>query len=484
MSRTITIAPVTRLEGHAKITLQLDDAGVVKEAYFHIMQIRGFEKFCEGRPYYEMPGIMARICGICPVSHLVASAKACDALLAVRIPPVAAHLRLIMNLAQLVQSHALSFFYLSAPDLLLGMDSNPDKRHILGVAQASPEAALDGVHLRKFGQQLIEILGGQRIHPGWIVPGGVNDPLSEAKRDQMLAMIPVARAIVQRTLAWFKRDIEKFRAEIEVFANFPTLFMGLVDDEGKAEYYDGHLRLCDSAGNLVAGNLDPNDYASFIAEAIEPYTYLKFPYYKPLGYPGGTYRVGPLARLNLAERCGTPLADLEWQQFRVMSVGPVLSSFHYHYARLVEMLHATEKIEQLLLDPTILDSHVRATARVNCNEGVGIAEAPRGTLLHHYTVNDDGLITHANLIIATGHNNAAMNRGILQTARHFVHGDQVTEGMLNRVEAVIRTFDPCLSCSTHAMGQMPLQVDLRAADGALIRSVQSGSMQRGSLQLG
>jgi NAD-reducing hydrogenase large subunit len=472
MSRTVTIDPVTRLEGHAKITLQLDDAGVVQAAYFHVTQIRGFEKFCEGRPYYEMPGITARICGICPVSHLVASAKACDALLAVRIPPAAAQLRRIMNLAQLVQSHALSFFYLSAPDLLLGMDADPVKRNLLGMAHVSPEMALDGVRLRQFGQRLIEMLGGKRIHPGWVVPGGVNEPLSQDKRDQMLAMIPEARTIVQRTLQWFKREIEKFHAEIEVFANFPTLFMALADGDGRPEYYDGHLRICDSAGNNVATGLDPNDYASFIAEAVEPFTYLKFPYYKPAGYPGGVYRVGPLARLNLAERCGTPLADLEWQQFRAMNAGPVLASFHYHYARLVEMLHATEKIEQLLLDPCVLDPHVRANAQVNCNEGIGVAEAPRGTLLHHYKVNDDGLITYVNLIIATGHNNAAMNRGILQTARHFIRGDQMTEGMLNRVEAVIRTFDPCLSCSTHAIGEMPLQIDLRAVDGTIVRRLQ------------
>ncbi len=472
MPKTITIAPVTRLEGHAKITLQLDDAGVVQEAYFHITQVRGFEKFCEGRPYYEMPGIMARICGICPVSHLIASAKACDALLAVRIPPAAANLRRIFNLAQLVQSHALSFFYLSAPDLLLGMDADPAMRHILGVAQTAPETALDGVHLRQFGQTVIEILGGQRIHPGWVVPGGVNEPLSLEKRDKILAMIPEARAKVQRTLTWFKTATENFHAEIEVFANFPTLFLGLADDDGQAEYYDGHLRLSDSAGNIVASSLDPKAYASYIEEKIEPFTYLKFPYYKPLGYPGGVYRVGPLARLNLAERCGTPLADVEWRAFRAMSNGPVLSSFYYHQARLVEMLHATEKIEQLLLDPEILDKHVRASARVNSNEGVGVAEAPRGTLMHHYQVNDDGLITHANLIIATGHNNAAMNRGVLQTARHFVRGDQVAEGMLNRVEAVIRTYDPCLSCSTHAVGQMPLQVELRAPDGALVRSLR------------
>ncbi|MGC2638846.1 MAG: Ni/Fe hydrogenase subunit alpha [Acidobacteriaceae bacterium] len=474
MSRTIVIDPVTRLEGHGKITLQLDDAGIVQDAMFHVTQLRGFEKFCEGRPFYEMPNITARICGICPVSHLVASSKACDAILAVQIPPVAANLRRILNLAQLIQSHALSFFYLSSPDLLLGMDAPAEERSILHVAQTHPEIGKDGVALRQFGQRIIETLAGKRIHPGWTVPGGVNEPLTAEKRDQILQWIPAAVAAIERTLAWFKASVEKFSAEIEVFANFPTLFLGMIDDRGLAEYYDGALRVIDSEGNIIAGELDGAHYESFIGEAVEPYTYMKFPYYKPLGYPGGTYRVGPLARLNLAGRCDTPLADEEWQAFRAMSPRPLLSSFHYHYARLIEMLHAAEKIETLVADRAILDKHVRATASVNNLEGVGVAEAPRGTLIHHYKVDENGLITWANLIIATGHNNAAMNRGILQAARHYVQGDEVKEGMLNRVEAVVRTFDPCLSCSTHAMGRMPLTVELRAPNGRLLREVRRG----------
>jgi NAD-reducing hydrogenase large subunit len=412
MSRTIVIDPVTRLEGHGKITLQLDDAGIVQDATFHVTQLRGFERFTQGRPFYEMPNITARICGICPVSHLVASSKACDAILAVRIPPVAVNLRKILNLAQLVQSHALSFFYLSSPDLLLGMDAPAEERSILHIAHSHPSTAADGVALRQFGQRIIELLAGRRIHPGWTVPGGVNEPLSSEKRDQILGMIPPAVGAIQRTLTWFKASIEKFSAEIEVFANFPTLFMGLVDEHGLAEYYDGALRIIDSEGNIIAGELDPAHYADFIGEAVESYTYMKFPYYKPLGYPGGTYRVGPLARLNLADHCDTPLADQEWRAFRAMSSRPLLSSFHYHYARLIEMLHATEKIESLLADPAILDKHVRATASVNNPEGVGVAEAPRGTLIHHYKVDENGLILWANLIIATGQNNAAMNRGI------------------------------------------------------------------------
>ena len=317
MPRTIVIDPVTRLEGHGKITLQLDEAGIVQDATFHVTQLRGFEKFFEGRPFYEMPNITARICGICPVSHLVASSKACDAILAVKIPPVAANLRQIMNLAQLIQSHALSFFYLSSPDLLLGMDAPAEERSILHVAHTHPSIGADGVALRQFGQRIIELLAGRRIHPGWTVPGGVNEPLSarEARSDSGHDSggergDPADAGVVQGG------DLEKFTAEIEVFANFPTLFMGLVDEHGLAEYYDGSSAVIDSEGNIIAGELNPAHYAEFIGEAVEPYTYMKFPYYKPLGYPGGTYRVGPLARLNLAGRCNTPLADVEWREFR------------------------------------------------------------------------------------------------------------------------------------------------------------------------
>jgi NAD-reducing hydrogenase large subunit len=469
MSRqTIIIDPVTRIEGHSKISIHLDEQGHVEEAYFHVTQFRGFEKFCEGRPYYEMPSLMARICGICPVSHLIASAKACDAILAVRIPENAARLRRILNLAQIVQSHALSFFYLSSPDLLLGMDSDPAKRNIFGVMQANPAIAKDGVRLRQFGQQIIALLAGKRIHPSWVVPGGVNEPLTAERRDQILAEIPEALDIAGRTLDWFKGEMERFREEIRSFANFPTLFMGLVGEDGTLEHYDGKLRFLDAGGHVVADKVDPAAYADSIAEMAHPWTYLKTSYYKPLGYPDGIYRVGPLARLNIIDGCGTPRAGQEWAEFRELDRGAVLSSFYYHYARLIEIYYALEKMQQLLNEPEILDTNVRAHASVNNLEGVGVAEAPRGTLIHHYKVDRDGLITWANLIIATGHNNAAMNRGVLQVARQFIHGHQIPEGMLNRVEAVIRTFDPCLSCSTHADGRLALEVELRSHENELL----------------
>src|SRR3954453_14844235 len=458
----IIIDPVTRIEGHSKISIHLDEQGHVEEAYFHVTQFRGFEKFCEGRPYTEMPAIMARICGICPVSHLIASAKACDAILAVRIPPAAILLRRVLNLAQIVQSHALSFFYLASPDLLLGMDADPATRNVFGVMEKFPELARDGVRLRQFGQQVIERLAGKRIHPAWVVPGGVSDPLTGDTRDRILAELPEALGIARRSLDWFKSEIERFREEIRTFANFPSLFMGLVGENGNLEHYGGKLRVVDAGGHVVADGIDNGDCVAKIAEVAHPWTYLKSSYYKPLGYPEGVYRVGPLARLNVADGVGTPLAAQEWAEFRQLERGAVLSSFHYHYARLIEIVYALEEIGQLLAADGALDPHVRAFARVNNLEGVGVSEAPRGTLIHHYKVDPDGLIVWANLIIATGHNNAAMNKGVLQVARHFVHGTKLNEGMLNRVEAVIRAFDPCLSCSTHADGRLMLQVELRS----------------------
>ena len=467
MSRTISIEPVTRIEGHARITLQLADTGEVEDAKFHLTQFRGFEKFCEGRPYREMPALTARTCGICPVSHLLSSNKACDDLLAVTIPPTAEKLRRIMNLGQLVQSHALSFFHLSSPDLLLGWDSDPVKRNIFGVMQADPQLAKNGIRLRQIGQTIIEILGGKKIHPTWVVPGGVNEALTEEKRQAMLAMMPDALRIAKDTYAFFKTLVPKFKDEAEHFGTMPTMFMSLVTPKGNLEHYDGLLRIKDAQGRIVEDMVPPRDYQRIIGEAVEDYSYMKFPYYKPIGYPRGIYRVGPLARLNNADACGTPFADVALAEFHMLQEdsGPITSSFHYHYARLVEIIFALESIERLLKDPDILNPRIRARARGNRSEGIGVSEAPRGTLMHHYKIDDDGLISWVDLIIATGHNNLAMNRSIKQVADAYVDGNDVKEGMLNRVEAVIRCYDPCLSCASHAFGQMPMVIDIQDATG-------------------
>jgi NAD-reducing hydrogenase large subunit len=469
--RTIVIDPVTRIEGHSKVTLHLDENGRVEDARFHVTQFRGFEKFCEGRPFAEMPSLMARICGICPVSHLIASAKACDALLAVKIPPTADKFRRVFGLAQVVQSHALSLFHLSSPDLLLGMDADPRTSNLFGVLEKDPQRARDGIALRKFGQQIIERLGGKRIHPAWVVPGGVSEPFREQDRDEILKTIPEALAIAVRTLAWLKSTMERFRDEIASFGNFPSLFMGTVKDDGGLTFYDGKLRIVDASGDVVASGLDPARYFDYLGEKVEPWSYLKSAYYKPKGFPEGIYRVGPLARMNVSDRCGTPRADQELAEFHELQRTAVLSSFHYHQARLIEILYCVERLEQLLNDAEILSKHVRAVARPNALEGVGAAEAPRGTLFHHYKIDEQGLIRWANLVIATGQNNLAMNRSVLQVAQRYVQGEKITHGMLNRVEAVIRAYDPCLSCSTHAVGQMALRIQLVSLDGRLLDEV-------------
>ena len=468
MSQTITIDPVTRIEGHSKITIQLDDRGEVADAHFHVTQFRGFERITQGRPVHEMPAIMARICGICPVSHLVASAKAVDDIMAVEPTPTGADLRRIINLGQIVQSNALSFFHLSSPDLLFGFDADPAIRNIIGVAQKNPGLARDGIELRKWGQQIIEWLGGKRIHPTCIVPGGVAFQLTEEVRDRILAGLPEAIAATERAIAWYKQDMIRWEEEAATFGNFRTAFMGLVDRQGHVDHYGGWMRVVDADGHYLADKVDPKEFNDYIGEAVEPWSYLKTTYWKPMGYPDGIYRVGPLARLNVADRCGTPRADEELEKFR-WRVGRVASSsFHYHYARLIDTLNAIERIEELLRGPDILDKHTRSEAGINRREGIGVSEAPRGTLMHHYRVDDNGLVEWANLVIATGHNNAAMNRAVLQVARKHVKADRLEEAMLNRVEAVIRCYDPCLSCSTHALGQMALKIQLLAPDGKVL----------------
>ncbi len=469
--KRITIEPISRIEGHGKITIHLDDEGHVAGAEFHVTQIRGFEKFTEGRPFYEMPGITARICGICPISHLLASAKACDAIMAVRIPPTARKLRELVHCAQIVQSHALSFFYLSAPDFLLGMSSNPARRNVLGVIADYPELARDGIELRKFGLQVVEGLAEERVHPSWIVPGGVSKPLAAQVRERILSELPAARKIVERTVPFFKRALDNYKEEIAVFGSFPTMYAGLVDRKGNVQFYDGNLRFRAASGEVVQDQVAAEDYKQWIGEASLRESYLKAPYFVPQGFPAGVYRVGPLGRLNAADGCGTPAADAELREFRERFGTVAHSAFLYHYARLIEILYALERIEALLNDPQILETHVRATAAVNALEGVGMIEAPRGTLIHHYKVNDEGAITWANLIVATGHNNLAIGRSVQQVAEHYVDGTKLNEGMLNHVSAVVRAYDPCLSCSTHADGSLAMRIQLRNAEGALLDEI-------------
>lgn len=473
MPDRIVIDPVTRIEGHAKITVQLGDDGAVTEARFHVTEFRGFEKMFEGRPFWEMPAITARVCGICPVSHLTASAKAGDQILAVRVPPAAVKLRRLANWAQVLQSHALSFFHLSSPDLLLGMDSDPARRNVFGLIAANPELARAGIRLRQFGQRIIAALGGQSIHPAWCVPGGVRHALADDDRAWVRERLPEARRTTLDAIGLFKGLLEKFREEAEVFGKFPTMHLGLVGPDGTWETYDGVMRFCDADGTVVA-EADPARFKEFIAEKAESWSYIKTTYFRPRGYPDGIYRVGPLARLNVCDRMGTPLADRELAEFRGLGREATNASFLFHLARLIEILACTERIERILDDPDLGSDDIRAEAGVNNPEGVGCCEAPRGILFHHYQVTEDGLIRRANLLIATAQNNLAMNRTVTQIAKHYVKGKDVPEGILNRLEAGIRAFDPCLSCSTHAAGQMPLMVEVVAPGGEVVTTLRRG----------
>ena len=479
MPRQIVIEPVTRIEGHAKVTIVLDDAGRVERARFHVNEFRGFEKFCEGRPFYEMPLITERICGICPVSHHLASAKACDQIVGADPPPTARLLRELLHMGQLIQSHSMHFFHLAGPDLVLGFDHDPATRNVVGIYQANPELATKAIALRKFGQEIIAHLGERRIHPNFAVPGGVNATLSAPARDAILRQIDQMVGYVRDALAVAAGWMETHARDLARFAVFPTAYMGMVGPQNALELHDGPLRVLDPAGREVR-TFDGADYLDHIAEHVEPWSYLKFPYLRDLGFPGGAYRVGPLARLNIADRITTPLAAAEFARFRQLNGGkPVEGSLYYHLARLIEDLYAVERARQILEDPDALGADVQdgAGRGVRNLRGVGVLEAPRGTLWHDYRVNADGVVVSVNLIVATGHNNYAMSRAVEEVAREYIEpGAEVTEGMLNRVEAAIRAYDPCLSCSTHALGRMPIELSVVAPSGvALSRTARAAT---------
>ncbi len=474
VAQKITIEPVTRIEGHAKVTIRMNDAGGVDHAYLHVNEFRGFEKFCEGRMVFEMPSITPRICGICPVSHHLASAKAGDDLLGCPPPRPASLLRELMHMGQVIQSHGMHFFELAGPDLLLGFDADPAVRNVIGIIQANPGLALKAVNLRKFGQEIIHTLGGRRVHPNFAVPGGVNKALKPSERDAILAGVDEAIATIQIGLQTMKAWAQQNKEDIDKFAVFPTGYFGLVTPENGLELYDGHIRLVDAAGNQLE-NFDGRTYLNYIAEHVESWSYLKFPYYKKLGYPGGVYRVGPLGRLNASDKIDTPLANAEFKLFKDLNGGkPVENTLYYHYARLIEALFAAERVTVLLDDPDILSTDILNTHMDNKGVGVGVIEAPRGTLIHHYWADERGQIQRVNLIVSTGHNNWAMSESVDRVAKTYIQGPNVTEGMLNRVEAAIRAYDPCLSCSTHAIGQMPIDVEVTDLQGNLLQTISRG----------
>ncbi len=484
MSQKITIDPLTRVEGHGKVTIHLDDEGNVVRSRLHIVEFRGFERFVQGRPYWEAPVLVQRLCGICPVSHHLAAAKALDVIVGAGtgngLTPAAEKIRRLMHYAQIFQSHALHFFHLASPDLLFGVDADPAIRNIIGVARVNKNLAVQGVMMRKFGQELIQATAGKKIHGTGAIPGGVNKNLSEAERDKFLKgekpMNPGDMILwAESAIDFFKVYYKKNKAFIDNFSVFPSNHLSLVRKDGAMDLYHGVIRAVDSDGKVILHDIDYQDYYNYIHEEVRSWSYMKFPYIADLGEGTGWYRVGPLARLNTCSFIPTPLAQKEFEAYKALTDGkPNNMCMHTHYARLIELLHAAEMIRDLLND-TDLQSDELVRKGEKRYEGVGVIEAPRGTLFHHYKIDENDQITMANLIVSTTNNNEPMNRAVNAVAKTWMTGKkEITEPMMNAVEVAIRAYDPCLSCATHAMGQMPLELTLYDASGKVVDQKKKG----------
>ena len=474
--RRIAIEPVSRVEGHGKVTILLDDQNRIHQVRLHIVEFRGFERFIQGRPYWEVPVMVQRLCGICPVSHHLAASKALDHVVgARRLTPTAEKIRRLMHYGQILQSHALHFYHLSSPDLLFGFDAPVATRNIVGVLQAYPETAKRGVMLRKFGQEVIRITAGKRVHGTGAIPGGVNKCVSLAERDELAAALPDVLRWAEDGVALVTDLHAKNRETYERFGTVRSNILSLVGRDGGLDLYDGVLRARDADGALLLDGVEAMAYGELIHENVRSWSYMKFPYLVALGAETGWYKVGPLARIQNCDFIPSPRAEAARQAFRANSGGRVVHApLAFHWARMIELLHAAEVIGGLLEDPDILKSDLMASGP-RSNMGVGIIEAPRGTLIHHYEVDAQDLVTQCNLIVSTTHNNQAMNEAIREVAREHLDGHSITEGLLNHIEVAIRAYDPCLSCATHALGKMPLIVELLDTTGALIdRRVRDG----------
>jgi len=474
--RRVAIDPVSRVEGHGKVTILLDDDNKVHQVRLHIVEFRGFEKFIQGRPYWEVPVMVQRLCGICPVSHHLAASKALDMVMGVRqLTPTAEKMRRLMHYGQMLQSHALHFFHLSSPDLLFGFGSDVASRNIVGVVAAQPEVAKKGVLLRKYGQEVIRMTAGKRVHGTGSIPGGVNKSLSAEERAELLkdayTMVAWSREAVHLVRDLFARNLVEYNA----FGRFRSAGMCLVRADGAMDLYHGGLRARDIDGKPLFDHFDYSRYWDVIAEGVKPWSYMKFPYFKAFGPEDGSYRVGPLTRVTHCDSIPTPLADKEREDFLAYDGGSAAgATLGYHWARMIEMLHAAESIKDLLHDDDIVGTDLMATGERQ-ERGVGVIEAPRGTLIHHYRVDENDQVIRANLIVSTTHNNQAMNTAVREVAKQYLDGNEVTEGLLNHIEVAIRAFDPCLSCATHALGQMPLEVSIVGADGTVIDDVTRGA---------
>lgn len=477
MKKKITIDPVTRVEGHGRVTIHLDEYGKVEDSFFHIVEFRGFERFIQGHPYWEAPVLVQRLCGICPVSHHLAAAKAIDQLVGIdpeNLSPAAFKLRKLMHYGQIFQSHALHFFYLASPDLLFGMDAPVEKRNVLAVAVENKELARKGILMRKFGQEIIRAIAGKKIHGVAAVPGGMHNTFEPKEREYFLSGkdIPNIHTMIewsQEIIEFIKGYHEKNSVLLDTFAAFPSGHMGMVDNHGNMELYHGKLRAIDSIGNITLPDVPTDDYQQYFLEGVERWSYMKFPYLKEIGREKGWNRVGPLARINICNAIPTPLAEKERQAFVSFTGKKVNNSTLYsHWARLIEILHCAEVMKELLHDDEILSSDLVREGKPRL-EGIGIIEAPRGTLTHHYQVDDKGMITRCNLIVSTTHNNEAMNQAVKWVANNVIsQKGAITDGMLNQVEVAIRAYDPCLSCATQALGKMPLKLEVYNHTGNLI----------------
>ncbi|KHF25303.1 Ni/Fe hydrogenase subunit alpha [Solemya velum gill symbiont] len=467
--RRVVVEPVTRIEGHGKVTLLLDDDNHVKQARLHITEFRGFEKFIQGRPYWELPVVVQRLCGICPVSHHLAASKAIDMLSGVsQVTPTADKIRRLAHYGQVMQSHALHFFYLSSPDLLFGHDDAIEHRNIVGVIEDEPEIARQGILLRKFGQEVIRLTMGKRIHGACAVPGGVNKSLSIEERDYLLGDMDEVLTAAQSSVELIKKLYYQAFDYHQSFAALKTNSVSLTRPNGALELYDGGLRAHDSTGNTIFDHVDYRNYGNYLQEEVKSWSYMKFPFISSLGKDNGWYQVGPLARINNCDLISTPLAEAQRQEFLKLGAGqPAHATLAYHWARLIELLHCVEVLNELLHDSDILGSDLVVKGEMQ-QEGIGVIEAPRGTLLHHYRINQEGLVEKAKLMVPTTNNNQAMNESIRQVAINYLGGRELTEPLLNQVEVAIRAYDPCLSCATHAIGKMPLEISLLDSNGKLI----------------
>ncbi|MBV7296796.1 Ni/Fe hydrogenase subunit alpha [Enterovibrio paralichthyis] len=483
MSKTLVIDPVTRIEGHGKVTLQLDDNNKVVDARLQVVEFRGFERFIQGHPYWEAPMLLQRICGICFVSHHLCGAKALDDMVGVglkdgiKMLPTPEKMRRLGHYAQQLQSHVTAYFYLIAPEMVFGIESAPEKRNVLGLAEANPELVKRVIELRRWGQELIVAVLGKRMHGISSIPGGVNNNLSIEVRDKFLKgtddLLSIDEVIdyAQDALNLFYSYHEAHRDEIDNFGITKALDMCLVDENGDVDYYHGDMKVIDENKNVVL-ETNYHDYLDHFSEATEAWSYMKFPYLKAMGREAGSVRVGPLARLNVTRRYNTPLAQEALERFHDYTKGKANNmTLHTNWARAIEILHSAELIKDLLNDPDLQGENLllNTTPELWTGEGVGVVEAPRGTLLHHYRADQAGNMTFANLIVSTTQNNTAMNRTVKAVAQEWISGKaEITEGMMNAIEVGIRAYDPCLSCATHAMGQMPLQITMLDAKGRLI----------------